>query len=235
MNEKFITFPQDHQLPSKDDLRGKVYYKYHNAWNHSTKSCWSFRSVIQDRVNKEVIVNFLGEKELIVKFLGEKEVIMKFLGEKEVAKKFPMEKKVMVKPLGEKKAMVIDEDPFPPAASIYIATIDSRAMPNAKKAGRFSPSAKVRKVSIPKQYLTYKNDLAEKGRVPAAREWKKNGRYPYHSFEESKLEAKKNKFSKKNNVSLKERHVSQREKGMNDPSRRKIPQRFVVPPTISPV
>ena len=91
MNEKFITFPQDHQLPSKDDLRGKVYYKYHNAWNHSTKSCWSFRSVIQDRVNKEVIVNFLGEKEVIVKFLGEKEVTMKFLGEKEVAAKFPME------------------------------------------------------------------------------------------------------------------------------------------------
>ena len=50
--------------------------------------------------------------------------------------------------------MVIDEDPFPPATSINIATTDSRAMLNAKKAGRFSPSAKVRKVWIPKQYLT---------------------------------------------------------------------------------
>ena len=121
-----------------------------------------------------------------MKFLGEKEVTVKFLGENEVTAKFPMEKKVMVKPLGEKKAMVIDEDPFQPAASIYIATIDSRAMPNAKKAGRFSPSFRVRNVWIPKQYLTYKNGLAAKGRVPAAREWKKNGRYPYHSFEESK-------------------------------------------------
>ena len=27
MNEKFITFPQDHQLPSKDELKRKVYCK----------------------------------------------------------------------------------------------------------------------------------------------------------------------------------------------------------------
>ena len=54
--------------------------------------------------------------------------------------------------------MVIDEDPFPPTASINIAAFDSRAMLNAKKAGRFSPSARVRKVWIFKQYFTYKND-----------------------------------------------------------------------------
>ena len=45
----------------------------------------------------------------------------------------------------------------------------------------------------------------------------KNGRYPYHSFENSKQEAKNKKFSKENNVSPKEKHVSPREKGMNDP------------------
>ena len=39
--------------------------------------------------------------------------------------------------------------------------------------------------------------------------------------------------SLRKNVSPKERHVSPREKGMDDPSRRKIPQRFIVPPTIS--
>ena len=39
VKEKFITFPQDHKLPSKDEHRGKVYYKYHNSWNHSTNSC----------------------------------------------------------------------------------------------------------------------------------------------------------------------------------------------------
>ena len=81
---------------------------------------------------------------------------------------------------------MIDEDPFPPATSINIAATNSRAMLNAKKARRFSPSTKVRKVWIPKQYLTYKNYWAAKGRVPTAREWKKNGRYPYHSFENTK-------------------------------------------------
>ena len=88
-------------------------------------------------------MNFLGEKEVMVKFFGEKEVTMKFTRERE--------KEVMVKPLGGKEAMTIDEDPFPPTTSINIATTDSRAMLNAKKAGRFSPSARVRKVWIPKQ------------------------------------------------------------------------------------
>ena len=31
LKEKFITFPQDHQLPNKVELRGKVYCKYHNS------------------------------------------------------------------------------------------------------------------------------------------------------------------------------------------------------------
>ena len=131
--------------------------------------------------------------------------------------------------------MVIDEDPFPPTASINIVATDSRAMLNAKKVRRFSLSASVMKEWIPKQYMTYKNDLVTKERVPAAREWKKYGRYPYHSFEDSKLEAKNKRFSKENNVSPRERHISLREKGMNDPSRRKIPQRIIVLPTISPI
>ena len=92
----------------------------------------------------------------------------------------------MVKPLEGKEAMMINEDPFPPTASINIVATDSRAMLNAKKARRFSLSAKIRKVWIPKQYLTYKNDLATKGRVTTTRERKKNGRYQYHSFENSK-------------------------------------------------
>ena len=46
---------------------------------------------------------------------------------------------------------------------------------------------------------------------------------------------KNKKFSKENNVFPKNRHVSPREMGMNDPLRRKIPQRFIVPPIISPV
>ena len=89
-------------------------------------------------------MKFFGEKKFTVNFSREKEVIVNFFGEKEVAMKFPK----------EKEAMVIDEDPLPPTASINIDATNSRVMLNAKKAGRFSPSAKVRKVWIPKQYLT---------------------------------------------------------------------------------
>ena len=117
-------------------------------------------------------MNFLGEKEVMVNFLGEKEVKVKFFGKKEVTVEFFGEKEVMVKSPGGKEAMMIDEYPFPPTASINIVATNSRAMLNAKKDERFSPSARVRKVWIPKQYLTHKNDLVAKGRVLAAREWK---------------------------------------------------------------
>ena len=82
--------------------------------------------------------------------------------------------------------MMIDEDPFPLVASINIVANDLRALLNAKKARRFSPSTKIRKVWIPKQYLAYMDDLAARRRVFATREMKKNGRYPYHSFAYSK-------------------------------------------------
>ena len=42
--------------------------------------------------------------------------------------------------------MVIDDDPFPPIASINITAIDLRAMLNAKKVVTFSLSARIRKV-----------------------------------------------------------------------------------------
>ena len=48
-------------------------------------------------------------------------------------------------------------------------------------------------------------------------------------------EVKNKKFSKENNVSLKERHASPRKKGMNNPSRRKMTSRFIISPTISSV
>ena len=46
----------------------------------------------------------------------------------------------------KKKAMVIDEDPFPPLASIHIVATDSRAVLNAKKDKRFSPNAWIRNI-----------------------------------------------------------------------------------------
>ena len=41
---------------------------------------------------------------------------------------------------------MIDEDPFSPVASVNIASTDLRAVLNAKKDGKFSPNAKIRKV-----------------------------------------------------------------------------------------
>ena len=52
----------------------------------------------------------------------------------------------MVKPPRGNESMVIDEDPFPPTASINIVSTDLMTMLNAKKVGRFSPSTRVRKV-----------------------------------------------------------------------------------------
>ena len=52
--------------------------------------------------------------------------------------------KGVLKFLEKKEVMVIDEDPFPPAASINIVLIDLRAMLNAKKGERFSPSVRIR-------------------------------------------------------------------------------------------
>ena len=39
VKEKFITFPKDHWISDKDELRRKTYYKYHNSWNHTTNAC----------------------------------------------------------------------------------------------------------------------------------------------------------------------------------------------------
>ena len=44
--------------------------------------------------------------------------------------------------------------------SVNIATIDLRVVLNAKKDGRFSPNARIRKVWIPKQFLVHRDNLA---------------------------------------------------------------------------
>ena len=110
VKEKFITFPKDHRIPSKYELKGKTYYKYH----HTTNACWGFRNVTQDRVNKGIL-------------------------------KFP----------DKKEAMAIDEDPFPPVASINTASFDLRALIESKKVGKLSP----RKVWVPKYCLVHVDKL----------------------------------------------------------------------------
>ena len=59
-----------------------------------------------------------------------------------------------------------------------------------KKIKEFSPNAKIRKVWISKQYLTYRNDLVAKAKHFACREKGKNGKYLYHLVEDSKHETK---------------------------------------------
>ena len=76
---------------------------------------------------------------------------------------------------------MIDEDTIPPMASINIATIDLKAVLNAKNDGRLSPNARIRKVWIPKHYLVHRDELVAKKRMPTAKEKENNGRYPYHS------------------------------------------------------
>ena len=75
---------------------------------------------------------------------------------------------------------MFDEDPFPPLASVNIATTDMRAVLNEKEDEKFSPNVKIRNVWIPKQYMVYKDEILVKGKVSRTRERKKNGRYPYH-------------------------------------------------------
>ena len=48
-------------------------------------------------------------------------------------------------------------------------------------------------------------------------------------------EAKNKKFLKEKNVFLKKRNASPRKKGMNNPSRRKLPSRFIISSIVSSV
>ena len=60
---------------------------------------------------------------------------------------------------------MVDEDPFPPVASVNIDATDLRAVLNEKEDEKFSPNVKIRNVWIPKQYMVYKDELTVKGKV----------------------------------------------------------------------
>ena len=53
----------------------------------------------------------------------------------------------------KKKVMAIDEDPFPPVASINTISFNLRALIESKKVGKLSP----RKVWVPKYCLVHVN------------------------------------------------------------------------------
>ena len=127
---------------------------------------------------------------------------------------------------------------FPEKKEVVMIDEDLRTLINSKKARGITPNPNIRKVWIPKQYLIYNNELIGERRVPGVRENKKNRGNPNHSSGKNAMwfghEATNERFSKENNVSPKKRHAFPREKGMNDPSRRKMSQRFIIPSIVSP-
>ena len=48
----FLKLPKGVKIPSLDELKGKVYCKWHNSWSHSTKNCIVFRDKIQEQIWK---------------------------------------------------------------------------------------------------------------------------------------------------------------------------------------
>ena len=77
---------------------------------------------------------------------------------------------------------MIGKDPFPSVASINTYGFDFKALMNSKKKKAIPPSIRIRKLWIPKQYLTYKNYLTLERGVFAVIEKKKNGKNPNHSL-----------------------------------------------------
>ncbi|GMP42059.1 hypothetical protein CsSME_00011926 [Camellia sinensis var. sinensis] len=48
----FLKLPKGVKLLSPDELKGKIYCKWHNSWSHSTKNCIVFRDRIQEQIRK---------------------------------------------------------------------------------------------------------------------------------------------------------------------------------------
>ena len=42
LEKKQLRLPTNHVIPSAEELKGKKYYKFHNATNHSTNECRIF-------------------------------------------------------------------------------------------------------------------------------------------------------------------------------------------------
>uniref|UniRef100_A0A2N9FWA1 Retrotransposon gag domain-containing protein n=1 Tax=Fagus sylvatica TaxID=28930 RepID=A0A2N9FWA1_FAGSY len=44
-----------HRFPSKEELKGRDYCKWHSTYTHATKSCVTFRNVVQDKIDRNVL------------------------------------------------------------------------------------------------------------------------------------------------------------------------------------
>lgn len=55
LENDFVTYSDDHILPTMEEIKGVKYYKYHHIWTHSTNACWVFKNVIMDRIKRRMI------------------------------------------------------------------------------------------------------------------------------------------------------------------------------------
>jgi hypothetical protein len=44
-----------HRFPSKEELKGRDYCKWHSTYTHATKSCVTFRNVVHDKIDRNVL------------------------------------------------------------------------------------------------------------------------------------------------------------------------------------
>ena len=119
MKEKFITFSKNYKAPTKEELKGREYCKYYDSYNHSTNSCWAFKNMVQDRINKGVL-------------------------------KFPE----------KKETILVDENPFPPVATVNITTFDLRSLINHKR--RMREEMKRKRKPLYKNVWVRKSETLEK-------------------------------------------------------------------------
>jgi hypothetical protein len=52
LQEKQIKLPSGHVIPSLEQLKKHVYYKWHNSYSHATNDCNIFRRQVQLAINK---------------------------------------------------------------------------------------------------------------------------------------------------------------------------------------
>ncbi|KAL2532097.1 putative retroelement [Abeliophyllum distichum] len=48
--DKQTRLSEKHKLPISEQIKGKIYCKWHNTWSHTTNSCLVFRHVLQDAI-----------------------------------------------------------------------------------------------------------------------------------------------------------------------------------------
>lgn len=49
---KLIKLSVGHVLPSVEQIKGKLFCKFHNSWKHSTNNCVIFRDIVQDLIDQ---------------------------------------------------------------------------------------------------------------------------------------------------------------------------------------